>query len=81
MSVSKQRGSLDQLPRPLPGPEAAARRTGNPIPPARDSENGQLRRAVKPTLIGLSAIAVSIGIPFLILVVLAFVAQVVINGR
>lgn len=71
----------DRLPPPLPGEEAAARRAQAPVPPPGDSEPSQLRRVVKPVFIGLVGLVVSMAIPVLIVVILAFVAQVMISGH
>jgi hypothetical protein len=73
--------SGDQLPPPLPGQEAAERRALNPIPPSDGSEPSQLRQVAKSVLIGLVGVAVSMAIPVLIVVVLAFLAQIIITGH
>lgn len=69
------------LPPPLPGPEAAARRAQHSVPIASDPEPGQLRRIAKPLLIGFVGFLVSAAIPIIIVVILAIVAQMAINGH
>ena len=69
----------DGLPPPLPGKDAAAKRAQNPIPPPDGSEPSQLRRAAKAVLIGLVGLGVSMAIPILIVIALAFVAQLIIS--
>jgi hypothetical protein len=72
----------DQLLVPLPGPEAAAKRAQNPVPPGGSSEHSQNRKAFKAVAIGVVAtIFGAIAIPLLIVVILAFVAQLIITGH
>jgi hypothetical protein len=70
-----------QLPPPLPGPEAAARRARHSVPPPGDSDPSQARRVAKALLIGLTGLLVSAAIPIILVVILAFVAQMVISGH
>ncbi|HEY4780052.1 MAG TPA: hypothetical protein VIH47_10720 [Solirubrobacterales bacterium] len=44
-------------------------------------EHGQGRRVLKPVLIGLFATVVAMAIPLLIVLILAFVAQIIISGH
>jgi len=71
----------DRLPPPLPGPEAAARRAQNPVTPSDEPEPSQLRQVAKPVLIGLVGVAISMAIPALMVVILAFLAQIIITGH
>jgi hypothetical protein len=71
-----------QLPPPLPGEDAAARRAQNPLPAPGDLEPSQDRKALKAVLIGIVATIVgALAIPLLIVVILAFVAQLLISGH
>jgi uncharacterized membrane protein len=76
-----QFSQASQLPPPLPGPDAAARRAQDPIREGADASLGPARSVPKAVLIGLSATAISIAIPILILIVLAIVAQLMIAGH
>jgi hypothetical protein len=72
----------NQLPPPLPGEEAAARRAENPIVAPDGTEPSQGRRALGPVLIGVVAkLLVALAIPLVIVVVLAFLAQHAIGGH
>ena len=70
---------MKRLPSPLSGEDAAAKRAAHSIPPPDGSEPSQSRRLAKPVLIGLVGVAISAAIPILILIVLAFVAQLSIS--
>lgn len=72
----------DRLPPPLPGQEAAAKRAQNPVPLESNSEHSRDRQAFKAVAIGVVAtIFGAFAIPLLIVVILAFVAQIAISGH
>lgn len=70
-----------RLPPPLPGPEAAARRAQHSVPLDAEPEPHQARGVVKAVLIGLVGLLVSAAIPIILVIILAFIAQVMIGGH
>jgi hypothetical protein len=52
-----------------------------PAPPGGDAERSHAWRVFKVVFIGLVSVAVSMAIPLLIVVILAFVAQIAISGH
>jgi hypothetical protein len=70
-----------QLPPPLPGSEAADKRSRNPIPPTESVKPAEGRPVSRAVFIGVGAFLLYAAIPIVITVVLAFLAQSAINGH
>jgi len=75
-SPDQERG----MPPPLPGPEAAARRARGPATVDGNVESSQARSVLESILIGLVSVLFWAAIPIIIVIILAFVAQLMISG-
>jgi hypothetical protein len=73
--------SKRDLPPPLPGPEAAARRAQDPIPVDGLDEPSQVRKVAKAVFIGIVGFLISAAIPIILVIILAIVAQLMIGGH
>jgi hypothetical protein len=61
--------------------EDSARRVRGPSPDAVRPTPSHARRVAKVTFIGLVSLVVSLAIPVVVLVILAFIAQIMISGH
>jgi hypothetical protein len=71
----------DRLPPPTLDEETEGTLAQAALPASRDPAPSQLRRLVKPLLTGLVKFAIWMMIPIVLVVILAFVAQMVISSH